>query len=149
MNRQRLSAVRKRIRQLQGAMEKDLEVFLKSGAFLKGRLYQARTRCGKPGCHCVDGELHTATVLSYRGAGKQYNRCPAQRDVPLLGQMTDHYQAFRQARARWVKASKELLEQVGVIEGERLAQGEEKFRQTETGKRIPEEGRSADGLADH
>jgi len=149
MNRQRLSAARKRARQLQQAMEKDLRVLLKHGALLKGRLYQARTRCGKPGCHCMDGELHTATVLSYRGGAKQYNRCPAEQDVQLLGQMTDHYQAFRQARARWVKASQALLEQVAVIERERLAQGEEKFRKTETGQRVPAEGRSADGLADH
>lgn len=149
MNRQPLSAARQRLRQLQEAMEQDLQVFLKSGALLKGRLYEARTRCGKPGCRCLDGELHTATVLSYRGGGKQYNRCPAERDMRLLGQMTDHYQAFRQARARWVKASHELLEQIGVIERERLAQGEEKFRKTETGKRVPEAGRSADGLADH
>jgi hypothetical protein len=149
MNRQHLSAARKRLRQLQAAMDKDLQVFLKSGDLLKGQLYQARTRCGKPGCRCLGGELHTATVLSYRGGAKQYNRCPAEHDVRLLGQMTDHYQAFRRARARWVKASHELLEQVAVIERERLAQGEEKFRTTETGQRIPEAGRSADGLADH
>lgn len=141
MNRARLSAARQRLRQLQEAMEQDLQVFLKSGALLKGRLYEARTRCGKPGCRCMDGELHTATVLSYRGGTKQYNRCPAERDVRLVGQMTDQYQDFRQARARWVKASQELLEQIGVIERERLAQGEEKFRKTETGRRIPAEGR--------
>jgi hypothetical protein len=41
------------------------------------------------------------------------------------------------------------MEQVAVIERERLAQGEEKFRKTETGQRVPEEGRLTDGLADH
>jgi hypothetical protein len=141
MNRPQLSAARRRLRQLQEAMEKDLRILLRPGALLKGRLYQARTRCGKPGCHCVDGELHTATVLSYRGGTKQYNRCPAEQDVQLLGRMTDQYQEFRQARARWVKASQEFLEHLGVIERERLSQGEAKFRKTETGRRVPEEGR--------
>ena len=137
MNRSHLSAARRRIRQLEQAMEQDLQVLLKRGPLLKGRLYQAQTRCGKPGCRCLRGELHTAMVLAYRGGAKQYNRCPADPDRLLLGKMTDRYQGFRQARARWVKAMQEILEQAGVIEHERLAQGEEKFRKTETGKRVP------------
>ncbi|MCK4306023.1 MAG: hypothetical protein KAY24_17420 [Candidatus Eisenbacteria sp.] len=137
MNRQRLSAARKRIHQLQQAMEDDLRVFLERTPLLKGRLYEAQTRCGKPGCRCNRGELHTAMVLAYRGGEKQYNRCPADQDIPLLHEMTGRYQDFRQARARLVKASRELLEQIGVMERERLALGEERFRKTETGKRVP------------
>ena len=137
MNRERLSAARRRIHQLQQAMEQDLQVFLKRGPLLKGRLYQAQTRCGKPGCRCTRGELHTAMVLAYRGGEKQYNRCPADQDMFLLSRMTDRYRDVRQARARWVKAMQEILEQLGVIERERLALGEERFRKTETGKRIP------------
>ena len=57
--------------------------------------------------------------------------------VSLLREMTGHYQDFRQARARLVKASRELLEQIGVMERERLALGEKRFRKTETGKRVP------------
>jgi len=76
-------------------------------------------------------------VLAYRGGEKQYNRCPADQDILLLGEMTDRYQEFRQARARLVKASRELLEQIGVMERERLALGEKRFRKTETGKRTP------------
>lgn len=132
-----LSAARRRIRQLEQAMEQDLQVFLKRGPLLKGRLSEAQTRCGKLGCRCTRGELHTAMVLAYRGGEKQYNRCPADQDLLVLGKMTDRYQDFRQARARWVKAMQEILQQVGVIERERLAQGEEKFRKTETGQRVP------------
>lgn len=137
MNRQRLSAARKGIHQLQQAMEDDLRVFLERTPLLKGRLYEAQTRCGKPGCRCNRGELHTAMVLSYRGGEKQYNRCPPSQDIPLLREMTCRYQDFRQARARLVKTSRELLEQIGVMERERLALGERRFRKTETGKRVP------------
>ena len=137
MNRSHLSAARRRIRQLEQAMEQDLQVLLKRGPLLKGRLYQAQTRCGKPGCRCLRGELHTAMVLAYRGGAQQYNRCPADQDMPLLGEMTSRYQGFRQARARLVKTSRELLEQIGVMERERLVLGEKRFRKTETGKRVP------------
>lgn len=137
MNGQRLSAARKRISQLQQALEDDLRVFLDRTPLLKGRLYEAQTRCGKPGCRCNRGELHTAMVLAYRGGEKQYNRCPADQDIPLLREMTGRYQDFRQARAGLVKTSRELLEQIGVMERERLALGERRFRKTETGKRVP------------
>jgi len=64
-------------------------------------------------------------------------RCPATQDMAQLRLMTDRYQDFRQARARWVKATEELLEQVGVVERERLTLGERRFRKTETGQRVP------------
>ncbi len=137
MNRQRLSATRNRIRQLQQAMADDLRVFVERPPLLQGRLYEAQTRCGKPGCRCNRGALRTAMVLAYRGGEKQYNRCPADQDIPLLGEMTSRYQGFRQARARLVKTSRELLDQIGVLERERLVLGEKRFRKTETGKRVP------------
>lgn len=36
---------------------------------LRGRLVRQSRRCGKPGCHCVDGELHGPyTYLSVPGS---------------------------------------------------------------------------------
>ena len=39
---------------------------------LKGSVYELKTRCGKPSCHCAspDGPLHTSTVLSWSERGK-------------------------------------------------------------------------------
>jgi len=138
MNRQGLSDTRKRIRSLQQAMADHLEVFLKRTPLLRGQLYKTQTRCGKPGCRCNRGELHSATVLAYRGGKKQYNRCPASEDIDLLRRMTLQYQDFRQARAGLIKTFRELLRQIGVMEQGRLALGESKFRKTATGRKTPE-----------
>lgn len=39
---------------------------------LKGSVYELKTRCGKPSCHCASpgGPLHSSTVLSWSGRGK-------------------------------------------------------------------------------
>jgi hypothetical protein len=37
---------------------------------LRGSLVTMRRRCGKPGCHCVDGEKHSSLYLAIR-RGKQ------------------------------------------------------------------------------
>jgi hypothetical protein len=36
---------------------------------LRGSLIVRRLRCGKPGCHCAEGEGHSATYLSVTHAG--------------------------------------------------------------------------------
>ena len=37
---------------------------------LRGSLVTMRRRCGKPGCHCIDGEKHASLYLAIR-RGKQ------------------------------------------------------------------------------
>jgi len=38
---------------------------------IRGSVVTQRRRCGKPTCHCVDGEtLHETTVLSYSEGGR-------------------------------------------------------------------------------
>ena len=53
-----------------------IETFLAREPLLPGSLYTLRRRCGKPTCHCNDGELHASTVLSYRGQGRPRNISP-------------------------------------------------------------------------
>jgi len=134
MSADQISAVRKRIRELHDEMGRLLEGFLKRAPLLKGCVYESRHRCGKSGCACARGALHVATVLAYRGQGKQRNRHPAGRELVLVRQMTSDYQRFRRARARLVKAFQELLGQVALLERERVAEGERRFRTTDTGR---------------
>ena len=38
---------------------------------VRGSVAVQRRRCGKPNCHCADGqELHETTALSYSDAGR-------------------------------------------------------------------------------
>lgn len=38
--------------------------------FLRGTLTVRNVRCGKPGCHCAQGELHACLYLVRRQGGK-------------------------------------------------------------------------------
>jgi hypothetical protein len=37
---------------------------------LRGSLIRLRRKCGKPNCHCAQGQLHAAPVLSYSQKGR-------------------------------------------------------------------------------
>src|ERR1700732_1352012 len=42
-----------------------------SGDLLPGSLTVSRTRCGKPSCHCAQGEGHEAWTFTFMSRGKQ------------------------------------------------------------------------------
>jgi hypothetical protein len=43
---------------------------VRAARFLRGTLTLRNVRCGKPGCHCAQGELHACLYLVRRQKGK-------------------------------------------------------------------------------
>ena len=43
--------------------------------FLRGSLSERSSKCGKPNCHCVDGEGHSSLYLVQSHAGKVRQLC--------------------------------------------------------------------------
>ena len=78
---------------------------------LKGSVYELKTRCGKPSCHCAapQGPLHSTHVLSWSDAGKTHLRSLAASELTQWRQLTETYRRFRQARARLVKLQQQIL----------------------------------------
>jgi hypothetical protein len=78
---------------------------------LKGSVYELRTRCGKPSCHCAapEGPLHATRVLSWSHAGKTRLRSLSASDFVRLRRLTENYRRFRQVRARLVKLHRQIL----------------------------------------
>ena len=71
-----LSTLRSQVLAVAPQIQELLETFLAREPLLPGSLYTLRRRCGKPTCHCAQGELHASTVLSYRGQGRPQNITP-------------------------------------------------------------------------
>jgi len=78
---------------------------------LKGSVYELRTRCGKPSCHCAapEGPRHSTRVLSWSHAGKTRLRSLSASDFVKLRRLTENYRRFRQVRARLVKLHRQIL----------------------------------------
>lgn len=78
---------------------------------LKGSVYELKTRCGKPSCHCAapEGLLHSSYVLSWSDAGKTHLRSVSASELTRWRQLTETYRRFRQARSRVVKLQQQIL----------------------------------------
>ena len=81
---------------------------------LKGSLYELKTRCGKPSCHCASrqGPPHSTTVLSWSEAGRTRLRAVGPKDRALWRRLAEDYRRFRQCRARLVKIHRQVLRAV-------------------------------------
>jgi len=111
-----------RHRQLLGELEDQhrqlVETLLEIRELLKGSVYELKTRCGKPTCHCAapDGARHTTPVLSWSDHGKTQLRSLPAGEVERLGQLTENYRQFRQTRAALVKLQQRILTTVDRLE---------------------------------
>lgn len=85
---------------------------------VKGSVYQLKTRCGNPSCHCakLPGTLHCATVLSWSQGGKTCIRSLAAGDRARIRRLTENYRRLRQARAALAKLHRRILGAIDRLE---------------------------------
>ena len=85
---------------------------------LKGSVYELKTRCGKPSCHCAapHGPLHATTVLSWSQTGRTRLRSLPPEDRPRWRRLAEDYRRFRQCRAGLVKLHRQVLLAVDRLE---------------------------------
>jgi len=77
--------------------------------FLRGSLSERGSKCGKPSCHCVTGELHHSLYLVQSQQGQLRQLC-----VPR-----DWHDRIRQAVSDY-RALQQLIEEVSQLEWKRL-----------------------------
>ena len=85
---------------------------------LKGSVYELKTRCGKPSCHCASpqGPPHSTIVLSWSDAGRTRLRAVGPQDRARWRRLTEDYRHFRQCRASLVKIHRQVLLAVDRLE---------------------------------
>jgi hypothetical protein len=114
----RASRLRQVLRTLSDDYRKQLEILLPLRQFVKGSVYDLRTRCGKPSCHCASkqGPLHTSAVISWSENGKTRLRTLPPDEGAHLRQLTENYRRFRNARAALVKLHGRMLDHIDRLE---------------------------------
>ena len=92
---------------------------LRHRELVKGSVYDLKTRCGNPSCHCARplGGLHAATVLSWSERGKTCIRSLAAGDQARIRSLTENYRSLRQSRLALTQLHRDILDTV-----DRLAQ---------------------------
>ena len=107
----RASRLRLALKSLADECRRSLEDLLPLRELLKGSVYELKTRCGKPSCHCAspDGPLHATTVLSWSQSGKTRLRSVPDQDRARFRRLTENYRRFRQDRAALVKLHRRML----------------------------------------
>ena len=111
-----------RQRQILDNLTKDydqhLRAILRHRELMKGSVYDLKTRCGNPSCHCArpQGGLHSATVLSWSERSKTSLRSLAACDQARIRTLTENYRDFRQSRLALTKLHREALEAIDRLE---------------------------------
>jgi hypothetical protein len=114
----RASRLRLALKSLLGEHQRQLDEMLPLRQLVKGSVYELKTRCGKPSCHCASDEepLHTSTVLSWSEHGKTRLRTLPPGERVRFRQLTENYRRFRQARAALVKLQRRMLASIDQLE---------------------------------
>ena len=107
-----LSQRRQRLWRSYAALGRLLRQLQRQEPLTPGSLYLLRRQCGKPTCRCAHGHPHQSWVLtrSEEGKAKLYPVPPEQR--ARVRQLTAAYRRYQRQRARWVKATTDLLRQI-------------------------------------
>jgi hypothetical protein len=119
MDRQKFSRFRQSLVQLCDEIRKLTSPFLTDLPVIKGSVYELKRKCGKPGCKCAQGELHSRMVVSASEKGKTILRViPSGYLVEVQGKVR-RYQELRQSRARLVGVHKKMLQVMDQMEAMR------------------------------
>lgn len=114
----RASRLRQVLKTLLDDYQHQIDTLLPLRQLVKGSVYDLRTRCGKPSCHCAsdEGPLHTATVISWSEHGKSRLRTLPPGELSHFRQLAENYRRFRQARAALVKLHQRVMAHIDRLE---------------------------------
>ena len=114
----KVSASRQRAGRLGKDLRRVLQPLLRHQVFLRGTLYELRTRCGKPTCACAasDEKRHRRWVLSYTVEGKKRMRVVPLARLAEWRRWAANAREFRTRRTRVAEMTRQILEDLDIIE---------------------------------
>ena len=121
-NRQKFSRLRLSLRRLSDEARKLIEPSFSDKPVIKGSVYELKRKCGKPGCKCAQGELHSRMVLSASEKGKTRLRVIPHGFLVEVKIKVRRYQELRRARSRLVEVHRKMIRVMDEMEGMRREQ---------------------------
>lgn len=108
-SRQKFSRLRLSLRRLSDEARKLIEPSFSDKPVIKGSVYELKRKCGKPGCKCAQGELHSRMVLSASEKGKTRLRVIPHGFLVEVQIKVRRYQELRRARSRLVEVHRKMI----------------------------------------
>jgi hypothetical protein len=115
-DRKKFSQLRKSLRILGDEARQLIRPFFYDRPVIKGSVYELKRKCGKPGCKCAQGQLHSCMVVSTSEKGKtKLSVIPRGFLVEVEGKVRC-YQELRSARARLVEVHRNMIQVMDEME---------------------------------
>ena len=119
IHKKKFSQLRQSLRRLAEEIKLLTDPFFSDTPVIKGSVYELKTKCGKSGCKCAQGQLHGRMVVSASEKGKTKLRViPRGFLVEVQGKVR-RYQELRRARKRLVEVHKKMLQVIDEMEAMR------------------------------
>ena len=118
-NKRKFSQLRQSLAGLSSQIRQIVEPFFSDKPVIKRSAYELKTKCGKPGCKCAKGQLHSRMVLSASEKGKTKLRAIPHGFLVEVQSRVRCYQELRRARARLVEVHKQILNVMDQMEAMR------------------------------
>jgi uncharacterized protein YjiS (DUF1127 family) len=117
--RERFSRLRQTLLHLGNEIKRLIEPFFSDRPVIKGTVYELKRRCGKPGCRCARGELHTRMVVSASEGGKTRLQVIPKGFLVEVQAKVRRYQEHRRSRARLGELYRKMLKVIDEMEAMR------------------------------
>jgi len=118
-DREKFSQLRQSLLHLASEIEYLVKPLFSDRPVIKGTVYELKRKCGKPGCKCVKGELHTRMVVSASEKGKTRLQVIPQGSLVEFQVKVRRYQELRQVRARLGEIYRKMLKVMDEMEAMR------------------------------
>jgi hypothetical protein len=118
-DREKFSQLRQTLLRLTSEIKGLVEPLFSDRPLIKGTVYELRRKCGKPGCKCGRGELHTRMVVSASEGGKTRLQVIPHGFLVEVEAKVRRYQELRRVRARLGEIYRKMLRVIDQMEAMR------------------------------
>jgi hypothetical protein len=115
-DKRKFSQLRHSLRRLSDELRQLINLSFSDKPVIKGSVYELKRKCGKPGCKCAQGELHSRMVVSASEKGKTILRVIPHGFLVEVQSKVGRYQQLRRARTRLVEVHRKMIQVIDEME---------------------------------
>jgi len=115
-DKQKFSRLRQSLTILSSEIREIIKPFFSDKPVIKGSVYELKRKCGKPGCQCAKGKLHSSMVVSSSEKGKTKLQVIPQGLLVEVKSKVQRYKKLRRSRRQLGEVHKSMLEVMDKME---------------------------------